>query len=57
MSDGLDKLTDAMVEDILETSDEDILAEAREDGINPEAIASEWRAWLDRIIAERFEAP
>ncbi len=41
---GLDRLTAALVEDILETPDEEILAEMREDGIDPEQNAAEMRA-------------
>lgn len=52
--DGLDRLEDAMIEDVLTASDEDIIVESEEDGIDPEAVAAEWRNWLDSIIAKRF---
>lgn len=42
---ALDRLEDALVEDILNASDEDILAEIREDGgEDPAAIAAEVQA-------------
>lgn len=45
-------LTNAFVEDILSMSDEEILAEAREDGKDPRRIAQECRAILKKATAE-----
>lgn len=41
---ALDRLEDALVEDILNASEEAILAEIREDGGDPDAIATEVQA-------------
>jgi hypothetical protein len=47
---ALDRLGDFLVEDILDTSDEDILAEARIDGIDPEVEAARLRALFERTV-------
>lgn len=46
----LDNLTDAMIEDIMGLSDEEILAELREDGIDPDAQAADMRKLVDRAV-------
>lgn len=46
----LDRLADAFVEDILNMSDEEILAEAREDGVDVEALAAQMRALVEKSI-------
>ena len=48
---ALERLARFLVEDIIAMSDEEILAEAREDGWDPEAIAAEGRALFDRAVA------
>jgi hypothetical protein len=45
----LDRLADAIVEDILNLSDEEILEEMREDGKDPEQVAVEMRVLFDRV--------
>jgi len=54
--DDLDRLASALVEDILETSDEDILAEVEEDYTDPEAHMAEMRALLERVCIAADEA-
>ncbi|WP_198404987.1 hypothetical protein [Cereibacter sphaeroides] len=47
-------MADAFVEDLMSLSDEEILAEAREDGRDPEAFASRMRARFEQVrIASR----
>ena len=46
----LDLLTEFLVEDILNTPDEEILAEFEEAGGDPEAHAAEMRAFLEESI-------
>jgi hypothetical protein len=53
---ALENLEGALVEDILSTSDEDILAEAREEGIDPEALAANMRASFEKTIAANRKA-
>ena len=54
MTEGeLGRLADFLVEDILDASDEDILAEAVEDGEDPEAIAAAVRALFEKVFALR----
>jgi hypothetical protein len=48
---ALDRLDDILVNDILSASDGEILAEAREDGIDPDAVAAEMRALFDQTAA------
>lgn len=48
----MDNLIDAMVADVLAASDEDILAEAKEDGLDPEQIAKEGRDLFDAALRE-----
>jgi hypothetical protein len=45
---ALDRLAEFLVEDILNTSDEDILAEFRESGGDPLLHAAEMRAFLEK---------
>jgi hypothetical protein len=49
---ALDRLTDFLVEDILDTPDEDILAEAGAEGIDPETDAVRLRALFERTVLE-----
>ncbi len=51
---ALANLTDAMVEDILSLSDEDIRAELIEDGIDPEKLAADIKALIDKTIRRHF---
>lgn len=46
------RLADLCVEDIMEMSDEEILAEVVEDGEDPNFIARQMRELIDRAIAE-----
>jgi hypothetical protein len=48
---ALDRLNHALVDDILAASDEDILAEAREDGTDPEAVAAAMRALFEQTVS------
>ena len=54
--DALDRLADAFVEDILGLSDEEILAEMREDNRDPEKLADEMRTLFERTIQEEGKA-
>lgn len=45
-------LADFLVEDVLDTSDEDVLAEAREAGIEPDAEAARLRALFERTVLD-----
>jgi hypothetical protein len=63
MTDSLDKeremlarLSKMMIEDILAASDERILAETREDGQDPAAIAAATRAVFERALATSGKA-
>lgn len=47
---ALDLLADVLVEDILATSDKDILAELKEDNIDAERLAPDMRALFERSI-------
>ncbi len=47
---ALVNLADAMVEDILATSDEEILAEIREDGLDPQKVAEDMRRLVTTAI-------
>jgi hypothetical protein len=47
---ALERLNDALVEDILAASDETILAEARQDGQDPERIVAATRALFERVV-------
>ena len=49
--DALTRLADAFVEDILNASDEDILAEAREDDADPSAAAAQVKGLFERAMA------
>lgn len=48
---ALDRLADALAEDILNASDQDILAEVKEDGEDPAAIAAEVQALFAKAAA------
>jgi hypothetical protein len=52
----LDHLEDALVEDVLAASDNSILAEARQDGADPEAVATATRALFEKAVAARGKA-
>jgi hypothetical protein len=49
-SDALDRLAAALVDDVLATSDAEILAEFRADGGDPEQHAAEMRALFERSL-------
>jgi len=49
--DALARLADAFVEDILDASDEEILAEAREDYTDPAAAAAQTKMLFDKAAA------
>jgi hypothetical protein len=53
---ALDRLADALIEDILAASDEAILAEVKEDGEDPEAVAATTRALFEKIVAAKGKA-
>ncbi len=53
---ALDHLANALVDDILNTPDEDILAEVVEDNGAPEKIAEKMRALFERTIQEEGKA-
>jgi hypothetical protein len=53
---ALDRLGDALVEDILGASDEAILAETKQDGEDPEAVAVDMRALFEKVVAARGKA-
>jgi hypothetical protein len=48
---ALERLEDVLVEDILAASDESILAEAKQDGADPEAVAAATRALFEQAVA------
>lgn len=54
---GLLHLSDALVADLMTTSDEDILREIVEDGQDPDAVVSAMRRHIDKILAEPIPAP
>ncbi len=49
-SGALDRLAEALVDDVLTTSDAEILAEFRADGGNPEQHAAEMRSLFERSV-------
>ena len=49
---ALDRLADALVDDILNASDEEVLAEAEEDGIDPAKLAGHLREVFERAATE-----
>ena len=49
----LDNLTDALVSDVLAMSDEEILAEAREEGVDVAAEAAQTRAVVTRAVRKK----
>lgn len=48
--DVLDRLAEALVEDILDTSDRDLRAEVKEDNVDPEAVAAGVRALFENVM-------
>ncbi len=48
---ALERLDDALVEDIIAASDDDILAEAKQDGTHPEDVAASMRDLFEATIA------
>ncbi|GAC1343537.1 MAG: hypothetical protein NVSMB18_19540 [Acetobacteraceae bacterium] len=56
----LERLQDALIEDVLSASDEEILSEAREDGLDPAAISKEMLSLLEaaelKVGKERMAA-
>jgi hypothetical protein len=53
---ALDRLGDVLVEDILAASDETILAETRQDGEDPEAVAANMRTLFEKVVDARGKA-
>jgi hypothetical protein len=53
---ALERLENALIEDILAASDDAILAEAKEDGADPEAIAAAARALFETTVATKRKA-
>jgi hypothetical protein len=53
---ALDRLADALVEDILSASDEEILAEARRDTQSPEKMVAATRAVFERAMVAEGKA-
>ena len=49
---ALNRLADALVEDILDASDEEVLAEAGEDGIDPGRLTGHLRDVFERAAAD-----
>lgn len=54
--DALDRLADALVEDILDASDQDILAETKEDNGDPTAVVAGVRALFEKAVATTAKA-
>lgn len=48
---ALDNLADALIEDIMALSDEEVLEELRESGVDPERHAAEMRAIFEKAVA------
>lgn len=49
---ALDRLAEAMVEDILSATDAEILAEAKEDGIHPDAVTARWNHAYEQVLVD-----
>src|SRR5690349_5476657 len=49
---ALDRLTDFLVEDILDAPDDDILAETREEGVEPGTDAVRLRGLFERAVLD-----
>lgn len=47
---ALDRLADALVDDIMNMSDEDILAEMKEEGVDPDRHAANMRAQFEKAV-------
>lgn len=48
--DALDRLADALVDDVLAASDQEVLAEVRETGGDPDNLAGDMRAQFERSV-------
>lgn len=53
---ALDRLADALVDDILSMSDEEALAEAEDDGIDPAKVSDSLRDVFNRVVTEAGKA-
>jgi hypothetical protein len=49
---ALDQLADFLVEDVLDVSDEDILGEVRDEGVDPESDAARLRSLFEKTVVE-----
>jgi hypothetical protein len=49
---ALQRLTDALVEDILSLSDEEVLQECRDQGLDPDEEAAKMRALFEQAVVE-----
>ena len=52
---ALNRLADALVDDVLDSSDEELLAEAEEDGIDAPGLAEHLRGVFEHTVAEILE--
>ena len=53
---ALSRLADALVDDVLKSSDEEVLAEAEEDGIDASGLADHLRGVFERTVTEAGKA-
>ena len=53
---ALNRLADALVDDVLDSSDEEVLAEAEEDGIDAAGLADHLRGVFERTVSEAGKA-
>ena len=53
----LDNLFGSLADDIVNMSDEEILQECREMGEDPDQIASEVKALIDKVLVQKGEKP
>lgn len=53
---ALNRLADALVEDVLNTSDEDILAELRDEGVDPHQFAASMQARFELAVIKANKA-
>ena len=49
---ALNRLADALVDDVLDSSDEEVLAEAEEDGVDATGLAEHLRGVFERTVAD-----
>lgn len=49
---ALDRVADALVEEILNSSDEQLMAEAMKDGIDPDKLSSDFKEIFERAYIE-----